>query len=423
MQKPLQRWQMRFYRALLLGGGVLAALWLLARLHLVTVPVMVGFFVAWALNPAVVWLRQHRVPAVVALMVPLGLLGSLLVLAVAVVVPTVGSQLWIASSALPARLQPTLRGLDPWTNWLFDVRVTDLIAPEAIEHRLQDLLRELAGPANSVFGWLLSSAGDILRGLGMFTLAIVVAAFLMDDYDRIVADLGELVPPRRRRSVFRILRRIDQTLMGFVRGEMLLFLLASLAFSAGLLALNVPFALLVGPLAGAIYLVPYVGVLTGAGIAASLSLLDAPSFSTCVGVLAVFGVFYLVDLLWITPRVIGGRVGLRPIVVLLGIIAGGELLGIVGILLAVPVLAVGRILLQEAVAAYRASPTFLGPEALADGTAGAYVPSPPRETAVAAAPEAANAQALSPSLPSLPSTAAEPQPVDPPLAISEGAPR
>lgn len=358
---PPERWQSIFYRVLLIGGALAALLWLIARLRIVTVPMMVGFFIAWALHPVVVWLRLRRVPAFVALMGPLIVFGTLSFFALAIVIPTLGSQLLLASKALPARLEPTLAGLNPWSERMIGRRITDIVSPESLQEALQAALRDLAGPATSMVGWLLSSARDLLMAGGTVALIFIVAAFLIDDYDRIVASIGELVPPARRGTVFRILRRIDQTLMGFVGGELVLFALATVAFTSGLLLMSVPFAALVGPLAAVLYLVPYLGVLTGATLALALALLEAPSWGTFAGVLTVFGTFYTIDLLFITPRIIGGRVGLRPMVVLLGIIAGGELLGIVGILLAVPVLAVARILLLESIAVYRASELFLGP--------------------------------------------------------------
>ena len=139
-----------------------------------------------------------------------------------------------------------------------------------------------------------------------------------------------------------------------------------IAFTVGLVLLDVPFAFVMGPIAGVVYLIPYLGVLTGVTLSVVMSLLTGHSTLQLAGVTALFAAFYTVDLLYITPRLIGHRVGLRPVVVLLGIIAMGELAGLVGVLVAVPLLAVSRILLDEAIADYRKSPTFLAQDD--DGT-------------------------------------------------------
>jgi predicted PurR-regulated permease PerM len=361
-----ERWQALFYQFVLICSACFALGWLAWRLRLVTGPMFVGFMLAWALRPAVVWLRRHNVPALVALIGPLALVVGLAVVTFAVILPALGSELLRASQTLPERLQEALVALDPITERFIDRRVTDLVAPEVLLDTLQGALRDLAGPARSMVSWILESAGRIVLALANVGLVFIVSAFLMDDYDRLLAVGAELVPPRTRPLVFRVVRRIDETLMGFVRGEMLLFLLATLSFTSGLLVLDVPFAGLVGPVAGIVYLIPYLGVASGVLVALSLALLETPTWGTFAGVTTVFGAFYAIDMLFITPRLIGGRVGLRPLVVLLGIIAGGELLGIAGILLAVPFLAVARILLLESVEAYRLSPIFRGLSAVGE---------------------------------------------------------
>lgn len=355
------RWQARTHKAILFSFGSVVLGWLLWRLRVVTMPLAVGFLLAWALNPAVRWLRRHRVPALVALMAPLGVVIGLGVVTFAVILPVLGAELMRMSAALPARVQAALIYLDPWSERLIDRRVTELVAPDALLKAVQGELRELAGPATSMVSWLLDSAGTVLLAVGNVGLIFVVTAFLIDDYRGLLRYLENLIPPRSRPDVRRVVGQIDETLTGFVRGELLLFVLASASFTAGLLVLDVPFAGLIGPVAGALYLVPYLGVLTGVMIALLMALPEAPSWPTFAGVVSLFAVFYGVDLLFITPRLIGGRVGLQPIVVLLGIIAGGELLGIPGIVLAVPFLAVVRILLLESVAAYRRSAAFLAP--------------------------------------------------------------
>ena len=363
MQRDDGWWQRRFYQVLLLGGSFALLMWLIIRLRVVTAPVIVGFFIAYALNPLVIWLRKRRVPAFVALTLPLGLVIALGIVVVAVVLPRLASELLIASRALPARLQALLIDLDPIWQARFGVKPSSYVEPAVLRENLQRVVMELAGPATSVVGWLLSSARDLLMAVLNVMLVFVAAAFLIDDYDGVVETCASLIPPHRRPEVTRVVRRIDTMLKGFLGGEFLLFVLASLAFISGLVALEVPFAGLVGFACALVYLIPYIGLIIGICLAIAFSLLNQPSLATMTGVLAVFGTFYVIDLLFITPRVIGGRVGLTPLVVLLGIIAGGELFGIIGVLLAIPSLAVARILLVELVDAYRRSAAFRGESA------------------------------------------------------------
>ena len=355
MVQSSDRWRRLFYQVVLIGGALAVCLWLVIRLKVVTAPMIVGFMIAFALRPLVVWLRGHRVPAVVALTVPLIAVIGFGVLDVVFVVPNLATELVSFSQKLPGRLHHALVQADPYWENTFAVKLSSLIEPSAVRQTMQSVVRELVGPATSVLGWVLTSTRDLLIALVYILLVFVVAAFLIDDYDHIVARIRALVPPAGRDRYEVIAGQIHDTLKGFLRGEMLLFLLASLVFTGGLLALEVGFAALLGPFVALIYLVPYVGVLVGTLLALAVALIEAPGWGTFGGVLTLFVSFYTIDLLFITPRLIGGRVGLRPLVVLLGIVAGGELLGVMGVLLAIPCLAVGRIVLIECLAWYRSS--------------------------------------------------------------------
>ncbi len=335
-------------------------MWLLVRLRMVTAPILIGLFIAYALNPVVVRLRRWRVPPVLALGVPVLAVLSLAVVFFAVVVPSMAHEFVYASQHAPQQLYNLVLRADPWYQSHFGEPLSSLVDYHNLSGLTQSIATEVFGPASSALAWVLSSARDVLLAIGNTALVVVVAFFLLDDYEHIVDLTQGLVPRGKIDEVRRVLGRIDDVLAGFLRGELLLWLAATAAFTVGLLALDVPFAIVVGPLAGIMYLVPYIGVVVGVVLCLILSALAGHSFLHVIGVVSLFAVFYTVDLLFITPRVIGNRAGLKPVVVLLGIIAFGQLFGIIGVLIAVPALACGRILLMEAVDRYRASAAYLG---------------------------------------------------------------
>ncbi len=351
-------WPARFFKFALIGAVLALTIWLLVRLSIVTTPILFGFFVAYALNPVVVRLRRWHVPPFLALTVPVLLFVSLAVVFFAVVVPQMAQKLQYASSHLPQLLFNQVLKMDPWFEVHFARKLSDFVPYQSLSQVLQSLAKEFVGPEESAVGWILSSARGLLLAIGNIVLVVVVAFFLLEDYEKIVRAAASLVPRRHSARVNHIVFRIDRALAGFLRGELLLMTSAIVAFTVGLLALDSPFAWVMGPIAGAIYLVPYLGVLTGASLCLLLSLLTDHSAWQIGGVALLFGGFYATDLLYITPRVIGNQVGLKPVVVLLGIIAMGELAGLTGILLALPLLAVGRILLDEAIHDYRQSAAY-----------------------------------------------------------------
>ena len=365
MQPDPDRWQRRFHQMLVIAGVVGLSLWLIVRLKVVTAPLIVGAGIAFALRPVVLWLRRHKVPDFVALTVPLVALTTLIVATFAVIVPAAITELLAASQKLPPRVQSTILDLDPWLNDLVGIKLSALVAPEVLRANMQGVLREIVGSASSLLGWVLASARDVLVAIGNLLLVFVIAAFLLDDYDNIGHQAMDLVPPRHRDRAMSVLADIDDTLRSFLRAELLLWVLATTVFTSGLLLLQVPLAALLGPFVAAVYLVPYIGVIVGAVIVLAVALVEAPTLSTIGGIGAVFGGFYAVDVLFITPKIIGGRVGLRPLVVLLGIVAAAELFGVIGVLLAIPCLAVGRILLLEFLTRYRSSTAFMGAPQLA----------------------------------------------------------
>ena len=356
--QPASPWQARFFQFALLGSGLTLLIWLFVRLSIVTTPILFGFFVAYALNPVVIRLRRWRVPPFLALTVPVLLFVTLAVLFFTIVVPQMAQKLQYASSHLPQLMYNWVLRMDPWFEQHFARKLSDFVPYQNLSQVLQALAKEFVGPDDSAVGWILSSARDLLLTIGNVVLIVVVAFFLLEDYEKIVRGAASLVPRRHSARVTHVISRIDGALAGFLRGELLLMTTAITAFTIGLLLLDVPFALVMGPIAGVIYLIPYIGVLTGVSLCVLMSLLTDHSAWQIGGVVLLFGGFYSVDLLYITPRLLGNRVGLKPVVVLLGIIAMGELAGLTGILLALPLLAVTRILLDEAIIDYRLSDAY-----------------------------------------------------------------
>lgn len=363
---PRVDWQQLFFKVVLLGSLGVLSLWLIIRLSVVTVPILIGLFIAYALNPAVVVLRRWRVPSVLALGVPLLAVLALATVFAVLVVPSMTHEILFASQHAPQKLYNVVLKCDPWFLAHFGKRLSSLIDYNSLSGLTQSMANETFGHDRTALVWVLSSARDAAVALANLVLVVVVAFFLLDDYERIVKAGADLVPVARLAEVSRIVKRIDRVLAGFLRGQLLLFLAATITFTGGLLVLEVPFAPVMGPLAAVLYLVPYVGVLTGTLLCALLSGLAGQGIAQVLGVLLLFGAFYGLDLLIITPRLIGNRVGLKPIVVLLGIIAFGQLFGTIGVLLAVPVLASGRILVLELMERYRASAAYRGAPPVGD---------------------------------------------------------
>jgi predicted PurR-regulated permease PerM len=189
----------------------------------------------------------------------------------------------------------------------------------------------------------------------------VFAFYLLRDFDLITERVDHLIP-RRLRPAFRArFTEIDQVLSAFIRGQLMVAGILVVLYAIGLSLVGLPLALVIALFAGLGNMVPYVGTTIGVSLATLMVLLDWQGLGHLA---AIYGVFVGVQFLegWvITPRVVGESVASRPLAVIIAILVFGELFGFVGILVAVPLAAVLKILIRVAIDEYRASELYADP--------------------------------------------------------------
>lgn len=215
---------------------------------------------------------------------------------------------------------------------------------------------------------LLGLVGDtLLRSflfIGNFVLFAFVAIYLLKDYDHIVAASDDLVPHRYRKKVRRIMSNIDRQLRSFLRGQVTVCCCLGVMYAIGFLIAGAPFGLLLALLGALGSFVPYLGLILTIGPAVILTMLHyGPLNWHVAAVLATFGIAQFLEGNFLTPRIVGSQVGLGPVWVILAIMVFGSTLGFAGLLLAVPIAAVLKVLLTEAMNAYRTSDFFSGVDA------------------------------------------------------------
>ena len=232
-----------------------------------------------------------------------------------------------------------------------------------------DRAREaLSGITDDLIGWALGFGEGLWRSglalihvLALLFVTPVVTFYLLRDWDRIVAHGEDLLPRRHAGVVREQLGKINETLAGFVRGQGLVCLILMVFYAIGLTLVGLDFGLIVGLTAGLLSFIPYVGAIIGFVIGVTLALLQFDDLMWVGAVALVFIVGQVVEGNFLSPKLVGERVGLHPVWVIFGALAGATLFGIVGILLAVPATAVIGVLARFATERYRASPIYLGP--------------------------------------------------------------
>jgi len=197
--------------------------------------------------------------------------------------------------------------------------------------------------------------------IGNFVLFAFVAIYLLKDYDHIVASCDDLVPHRNRKKVRTIMSNIDRQLRSFLRGQVTVCCCLGVMYAIGFVIAGVPFALLLALMGALFSFVPYLGLILTIGPAVLLTVLTYGPFNWHVGaVLATFAIAQFLEGNFLTPRIVGSQVGLGPVWVILAIMVFGSTLGFAGLLLAVPIAAVLKVLLNEAMNYYRTSDFFSG---------------------------------------------------------------
>ena len=328
-----------------------AALYLLGNVML---PFLVGGAVAYFLDPVADRLERlglSRVMSVIVITVGAALVVVLLVLAV---IPTLFGQLTALINEAPTILKQLQTFLLARFPELADstsiIRQTLTQIGEGIQSRGAQL-------ANSV----LNSALSLISAVVFIVVVPVVAFYMLLDWDRMIARIDGYLPRDHADTIRQIARDIDEVLAGFVRGQVSVCLILGTFYAIALMLAGLNFGLIVGAIAGAITFIPYVGSLVGGALAIGLALFqfwgDWWSIGLIAGIFA-FGQFFEGNIL--SPKLVGGSVGLHPVWLLFALSAFGALFGFVGMLVAVPVAAVIGVLVRFALGQYQGSPLYRG---------------------------------------------------------------
>ena len=271
---------------------------------------------------------------------------------------------------------------------LLQAQVTGLIAriPDAVDaaHRLLDplvkqieqelgaqeiqKLKDSAGAfTGAAVSWLLDVLKSLFLGGKAFVNALsllfimpVVAFFLLRDWDILVAKVDDLLPRASAKTIREQFAQIDATIAGFVRGQATVCLALGAIYATGLTLVGLEFGLLIGLITGLLAFVPYVGMIIGLLIAFAVALMQFSDPISFVLVAAVFAFGQTLDAAFLTPNLVGGRVGLHPVWIIFALMAGGSMFGFTGVLLAVPVASVIGVLVRFAIGRYRQCALYTG---------------------------------------------------------------
>ncbi len=346
-----QRWQ--------LFAAIVAIGFLIWVLGPVLTPFAVAAILAYVVDPLIDRLVRAGMSRTWAVVVVTLCLLLMLVLALILLLPALQRQIVDLIESVPRYVAWYNERAVPWLSERLHVPM-ETFDPQQLGDVLRDNWEKAGGLLATVLAWFSRSGLALLGILINLALIPVVTFYFMRDWDRMINALHNLVPRPIEPVVTRLAREADSTLGGFLRGQLLVMIVLGFVYGFGLMLAGVDFSLLIGLIAGLVSFVPYLGgvVFVGAGTIAAL--VQHGDLIHIVYVLIAFSVGQVLESFFLTPWLVGDKIGMHPVAVMFAVLAGGQLFGFVGVLLALPVAAVAMVLLRFAYGRYLESRFYGG---------------------------------------------------------------
>lgn len=319
------------------GLGSLAVVYLMRD---ILTPFLLALVITYVFGPAVDFLSVRGLPRLASILVLYALLGLVVVAAITLILPALVVELNRLGDALPGILYQIEEMIRSVHGGLSRIEV-----PGTVRGVMEDTIRRFQGVMLSVVSSAIDGLLGVLSALPVLVLSPVLAFYMLKDLERLKKAFVQLVPESVRPQAVSLATEIDRVVGGFVRGQLIVALMVGIMASIGLSLLGVRFSLLLGIFAGIGELIPYFGPVIGAIPAVFFALTD--SLLLAAKVVVLFAVIQQIESSIISPRIVGPRVGLHPLVVIFALLAGGKLAGFWGLLVAVPGAAVIKVILNH----------------------------------------------------------------------------
>lgn len=345
--------QLRFW--LILLAATLACIYLLRG---VLLPFVAGMAVAYLLDPVCDRLERWKLSRTLATTMVTVCFVLICVLVLLLVIPVVISQIGTLIERAPDYLAALQREVSALMEML-----RDRLDPAA-EQKLQSVLRS---SSDTIVTWVTGVLRNVISGgfafinfVALMVIMPVVAFYLLRDWDSLIAKADDWVPRKHQATIRKLAHEVDETLSGFMRGQGMVCLSLAVFYAIGLTLAGLDFGLVVGLIAGFLSFIPYVGSMVGLVLSVGLALAQFDNLTSVAIVAGVFIIGQAIEGNVLTPKLVGEKVGLHPVWVMFGLLAGGALFGFVGVLLAVPVAAVVGVGVRFGLSEYRLSNYYTG---------------------------------------------------------------
>ncbi len=329
--------------------------WVIYLIKSILTPFVFSLVIAYFLDPLVDHLENKRkFSRLSSTSIVLGIFLTLLVIIVSILLPIIYSQLNQFIKAFPAYMETATNEFYP--------RVADLgnklglNLEKEFNHLVsnQDMTKKFVNISRNIFDNALNSSLGVINWLSLVFITPILVFYLLKDWDVMVEKIANYLPRSSSSSIKRVAIDIDKTLSGYVRGQFNVCFILGLIYSILLSFSGLNFGFLIGFLTGLFSFIPYVGMLCGVIVAVIVTLFQwGPDLTQLSIVAAIFAFGQLVESNFLTPKLIGSKIGLHPVWIIFGLFVFGTLFGFVGILIAVPLTAIVGVIIKHIALRYK----------------------------------------------------------------------
>lgn len=327
-------------------------------LRSVLLPFVAGITLGYLLDPWADFLEKKGVNRAVATLLVLLAVILIMLPVFALIIGIIDEQLSKFLGALPQYISSFIKKIEPIIIEL-QSRFPSLDADKVktyLRSNMTDGLKVVGSVLRSIF----TGSFAFFNLLSLLLITPVVTFYMLRDWNGFIAKMDSLLPRNSKKSIRAQAKEIDRTLAGFVRGQVSVCLLLGTYYSLGLYVVGLELGVAVGFMAGLISFIPYVGSITGFVVSIGIALAQFDTLLPVIKVIAVFLIGQFLEGNFLTPKLVGDSVGLHPVWIMFALLAGGVLLGFLGLLIAIPVAAVIGVLVRHAIENYKHSSLYLG---------------------------------------------------------------
>ena len=339
----------------------LVILTIVATLFYLLSPMLTPFFVAALLaylgDPLVDRLEAMKLSRTLSVIIVFVSISLIILVFFLFLVPLLEMQIKRLGEKLPGYLDWSLAMLGTYLQGQLGVDPS-ILQGDKLKELVTSNWQQTGGLIKNVLQTVSKSGFMIVGWIGTLALIPVLLFYLLRDWDNLVAYIHDLLPRSVEPTVSKLAKESDEMLGAFLRGQFMVMIALSILYWLGLGLIGLDFALLIGFIAGLVSFVPYLGLIVGITIAGIAVLFQTQDPLNLLWVLAVFVVVQVIEGSILTPWLVGERIGLHPVAVIFAVLAGGQLFGFVGVLLALPVAAVLAVIMRHLHESYKQSNVY-----------------------------------------------------------------